>query len=207
MTRLELRAADWLRQLGAWPAVYTRTFPRGAEADLVRPGSANPEVVQVGTPWSRGGGSSFKMPGAADRASELSERIESFVETLKRGGGRHSSEDMARETLGLLRRIIQDHRWGNAGKAGPAPRPPPHSPPSVPGGGSLAQASRRSCSAHPSALDPRGADGAGPQRRPEDDGRAALRDHRGQHGAESAQDRPGGVWQVRPLPWAPVWSQ
>nr|KAF6391845.1 eukaryotic translation initiation factor 2B subunit beta [Pipistrellus kuhlii] len=56
------------------------------------------------------------MPGAADKASELSERIESFVEALKRGGGRRSSEDMARETLGLLRRIIMDHRWSNAGE-------------------------------------------------------------------------------------------
>ena len=44
----------------------------------------------------------------------------------------------------------------------------------------------------------RGADGTDPQRRPEDDGRATLRDHRGQHGAESAQNHPGGVWQVRP---------
>uniref|UniRef100_H0WY12 Translation initiation factor eIF2B subunit beta n=1 Tax=Otolemur garnettii TaxID=30611 RepID=H0WY12_OTOGA len=56
------------------------------------------------------------MPGAAAKGSELSERIESFVETLKRGGGQRSSEDMARETLGLLRRIITDHRWSNAGE-------------------------------------------------------------------------------------------
>ncbi|XP_028352005.1 translation initiation factor eIF2B subunit beta isoform X1 [Physeter macrocephalus] len=56
------------------------------------------------------------MPGAEAKGSELSERIESFVEALKRGGGRHSSEDMARETLGLLRRIITDHRWSNAGE-------------------------------------------------------------------------------------------
>lgn len=58
-----------------------------------------------------------------------------------------------------------------------------------------------------SVLDFRGADGTDPQRGPEDDGRAALGDHRGQHGAESAQDHPGGVWQVRPPPWAPVWIQ
>lgn len=57
------------------------------------------------------------MPGAAAKGSELSERIESFVETLKRGGGRRSSEDMARETLGLLRRLISDHHWNNAGAA------------------------------------------------------------------------------------------
>uniref|UniRef100_A0AC11BZ15 Eukaryotic translation initiation factor 2B subunit beta n=1 Tax=Ovis aries TaxID=9940 RepID=A0AC11BZ15_SHEEP len=56
------------------------------------------------------------MPGAAAKGSELSERIESFVEALKRGGGQRSSEDMARETLGLLRRIITDHRWSNAGE-------------------------------------------------------------------------------------------
>lgn len=58
------------------------------------------------------------MPGAAAEGVELAESIESFVEALKRGGGRRSSEDMARETLGLLRRIITDHRWSNAGGAG-----------------------------------------------------------------------------------------
>uniref|UniRef100_A0A5F8ATZ7 Translation initiation factor eIF2B subunit beta n=1 Tax=Macaca mulatta TaxID=9544 RepID=A0A5F8ATZ7_MACMU len=56
------------------------------------------------------------MPGSAAKGSELSERIESFVETLKRGGGPRSSEEMARETLGLLRQIITDHRWSNAGE-------------------------------------------------------------------------------------------
>ncbi|XP_053783803.1 translation initiation factor eIF2B subunit beta isoform X3 [Desmodus rotundus] len=56
------------------------------------------------------------MPGAAAKGSELSERIESFVEALKRGGGRRTSEDMARETLELLRRIITDHRWSHAGE-------------------------------------------------------------------------------------------
>lgn len=66
----------------------------------------------------------FEMPGAAAKGSELSERIESFVEALKRGGGRRSSEDMARETLGLLRWIITDHCWSNAGKAGLAPSCP-----------------------------------------------------------------------------------
>ncbi|KAM8948505.1 translation initiation factor eIF2B subunit beta isoform 2-T2 [Lycaon pictus] len=54
------------------------------------------------------------MPGAAAEGSELYGSIESFVEALKRDGGRRSSEDMARETLGLLRRIITDHRWSNA---------------------------------------------------------------------------------------------
>ncbi|XP_017384125.1 translation initiation factor eIF-2B subunit beta isoform X2 [Cebus imitator] len=56
------------------------------------------------------------MPGAAAKSSELSERIESFVEILKRGGGPRSSEEMARDTLGLLRQIITDHRWNNAGE-------------------------------------------------------------------------------------------
>lgn len=91
------------------------------------------------------------MPGAADKASELSERIESFVEALKRGGGRRSSEDMARETLGLLRRIIMDHRWSNAGKAGLAPwRPSPL--PVLHSRRRVAQASRSTCSAHPFCL-------------------------------------------------------
>uniref|UniRef100_A0A452TRV6 Translation initiation factor eIF2B subunit beta n=3 Tax=Ursus TaxID=9639 RepID=A0A452TRV6_URSMA len=58
----------------------------------------------------------FEMPGAAAKGSELYESIESFVEALKRDGGRRSSEDMARETLGLLRRIITDHHWINAGE-------------------------------------------------------------------------------------------
>ncbi|XP_005343419.1 translation initiation factor eIF-2B subunit beta [Microtus ochrogaster] len=56
------------------------------------------------------------MPSAAAKGSELSGRIEGFVETLKRGGGQRSSEDMARETLGLLRRLITDHCWSNAGE-------------------------------------------------------------------------------------------
>ncbi|KAM7323463.1 translation initiation factor eIF2B subunit beta [Alexandromys fortis] len=56
------------------------------------------------------------MPSAAAKGSELSGRIEGFVETLKRDGGQRSSEDMARETLGLLRRLITDHRWSNAGE-------------------------------------------------------------------------------------------
>ena len=66
---------------------------------------------------SAGKAAYFEMPGAAAKGSELSERIESFVEALKRGGGWRSSEDMARETLGLLRRIITDHHWSNAGEA------------------------------------------------------------------------------------------
>lgn len=64
-----------------------------------------------------------EMPGAAAKGSELSERIEGFVETLKRGGGQRSSEDMARETLGLLRRLITDHHWNNAGAEATHPRP------------------------------------------------------------------------------------
>lgn len=60
----------------------------------------------------------MEMPGAAEKGSELSERIMGFVETLKRGGGQRSSEDMARETLGLLRRLLTDHHWSNAGGCG-----------------------------------------------------------------------------------------
>ncbi|XP_036592338.1 translation initiation factor eIF-2B subunit beta isoform X2 [Trichosurus vulpecula] len=56
------------------------------------------------------------MPGAADKGTELSERIESFIEALKRGAGQRSSEDMARETVGLLRRIVAHGRWSNAGE-------------------------------------------------------------------------------------------
>ncbi|KAF3817937.1 hypothetical protein GH733_014809 [Mirounga leonina] len=56
------------------------------------------------------------MPGAAAKGSKLYKSIESFVEALKRDGGRRSSEDMAPETLGLPRRIITDHRWSNAEK-------------------------------------------------------------------------------------------
>ncbi|XP_020841937.1 translation initiation factor eIF2B subunit beta isoform X2 [Phascolarctos cinereus] len=56
------------------------------------------------------------MPGAADKGTELSERIEGFVEALKRGGGQRSSEDMARETVGLLHRIVAHGRWSNAGE-------------------------------------------------------------------------------------------
>ncbi|XP_063295957.1 translation initiation factor eIF2B subunit beta isoform X1 [Pelobates fuscus] len=56
------------------------------------------------------------MPGLAEKESELSERIESFVAELKRGGRRPSSEETARDTVGLLRRIIAQARWGNAGE-------------------------------------------------------------------------------------------
>lgn len=86
------------------------------------------------------------MPGAAAKGSELSERIESFVEALKRGGGRRSSEDMARETLGLLRRIITDHRWSNAGMADLIP-----SRPSLLSVADI-QAPPPACAAHPLSL-------------------------------------------------------
>lgn len=79
------------------------------------------------------------------------------------------------------------------------PGAPPRSPLSIPGG-EWPGPPRALAPLTLSALDSRGADGADPQRGPEDDGRAALRDHRGQHGAESAPDHPGGVWQVRPGP-------
>ncbi|KAM5129706.1 translation initiation factor eIF2B subunit beta [Mantella aurantiaca] len=56
------------------------------------------------------------MPPGSEKESELSERIEAFITGLKRGEGRPSSEDTARETVGLLRRIIAQARWGKAGE-------------------------------------------------------------------------------------------
>lgn len=137
----------------------------------------------------------FEMPGAAAKGSELYESIESFVEALKRDGGRRSSEDMARETLGLLRRIITDHHWINAGKAGLVLSRP--SPLSDPGPQVESRPGLIALVPSLSPSDCRGADETDPPRGPEDDGCATLRDHGGQHGAESAQNHPGGVWQVR----------
>ncbi|XP_072284253.1 translation initiation factor eIF2B subunit beta [Pyxicephalus adspersus] len=56
------------------------------------------------------------MPAGSEKESELSERVEAFITGLKRGGGHQSSEETARETVGLLRRIIAQARWGNAGE-------------------------------------------------------------------------------------------
>ncbi|XP_064005912.1 translation initiation factor eIF2B subunit beta isoform X2 [Pogoniulus pusillus] len=56
------------------------------------------------------------MPGAADRGSELSEQIEAFVARLRGGGERQRSEDTARQTLSLLRKIIAHGRWSRAGE-------------------------------------------------------------------------------------------
>ncbi|XP_006268420.1 translation initiation factor eIF-2B subunit beta isoform X2 [Alligator mississippiensis] len=56
------------------------------------------------------------MPGAAEKELELSEQIEAFVARLKRGGQRPRSEETARQTLGLLRKIIARGRWGKAGE-------------------------------------------------------------------------------------------
>lgn len=65
------------------------------------------------------------MPGAAERGSELSEQIEAFAARLRRGGERPRSEDTARQTLSLLRKIIGNGRWSRAGEdqaaAGEAP--------------------------------------------------------------------------------------
>lgn len=65
------------------------------------------------------------MPGAAERGSELSEQIEAFVARLRGGGERPRSEDTARQTLSLLRKIIAHGRWSRAGEgraaAGRAP--------------------------------------------------------------------------------------
>ncbi|KAG8562116.1 hypothetical protein GDO81_015593 [Engystomops pustulosus] len=56
------------------------------------------------------------MPAANEKETELSERIEAFITGLKRGGGRQTSEETARETVALLRKIIAQARWGNAGE-------------------------------------------------------------------------------------------
>ncbi|XP_038621869.1 translation initiation factor eIF-2B subunit beta [Tachyglossus aculeatus] len=60
-------------------------------------------------------------PSAAASSSspqvpEVSERMESFVEALRRGSGNRSSEDLARHAVGLLRAIVARGRWGNAGE-------------------------------------------------------------------------------------------
>lgn len=56
------------------------------------------------------------MPGAAERGSELSEQIEAFAARLRRGGERPRSEDTARQTLSLLRKIVGNGRWSRAGE-------------------------------------------------------------------------------------------
>ncbi len=60
-----------------------------------------------------------KMPGA-DKETDLSERIESFLSELKRcgsgAGSLRGSAETARETTALLRRITAQARWGNAGE-------------------------------------------------------------------------------------------
>lgn len=63
-----------------------------------------------------GSGSAAAMPGAAERGSELSEQIEAFAARLRRGGERPRSEDTARQTLSLLRKIVGHGRWSRAGK-------------------------------------------------------------------------------------------
>ncbi|XP_027736592.1 translation initiation factor eIF-2B subunit beta isoform X3 [Empidonax traillii] len=54
------------------------------------------------------------MPGAA--GPELSEQIEAFAARLRRGGERPRSEDTARQTLSLLRKIVGHGRWSRAGE-------------------------------------------------------------------------------------------
>lgn len=63
------------------------------------------------------------MPGAAERGAELREQMEAFVARLRGGGGRPRSEDTARHTLALLRKIIAHGHWGSAGeRLRPGPR-------------------------------------------------------------------------------------
>lgn len=56
------------------------------------------------------------MLGFVVKGLELLERIESFVEILKWGGGLCSFEEMVWEILGLLCQIIMDYCWSNVGE-------------------------------------------------------------------------------------------
>lgn len=137
------------------------------------------------------------MPGAAERGSELSEQIEAFVARLRGGGERPRSEDTARQTLSLLRKIIAHGRWSRAGEgraaAGRAPcgggrtqrfsRAP--APPLAPG------ARRRpgptaECGGRPEAVGPRCGRARLPGR-----GRRVRRGRRG-------RGRPAAVLTLRP---------
>uniref|UniRef100_A0A8D0C2C7 Translation initiation factor eIF2B subunit beta n=1 Tax=Salvator merianae TaxID=96440 RepID=A0A8D0C2C7_SALMN len=55
------------------------------------------------------------MSAATKKECELSGEIEDFIAVLKRGGKRPRSEEIARKTVGLLRRIVANGRWDNAG--------------------------------------------------------------------------------------------
>ncbi|KAG9481682.1 translation initiation factor eIF2B subunit beta [Eleutherodactylus coqui] len=56
------------------------------------------------------------MPAANEKETELTGRIEAFITGLKRGAWQQTAEETARETVALLRRIIAQARWGNAGE-------------------------------------------------------------------------------------------
>ncbi|XP_043929791.1 translation initiation factor eIF-2B subunit beta-like [Protopterus annectens] len=56
------------------------------------------------------------MSPGVDKETELSDRIETFLAELKRGGNGRGSAETARQTAGLLRRITAQARWGNAGE-------------------------------------------------------------------------------------------
>lgn len=57
-----------------------------------------------------------KMPtGDTERQEELQERLDSFIAELKQGGLKRSHE-LAYKTVHLLRRIISQTRWANAGE-------------------------------------------------------------------------------------------
>ncbi|KAG8126331.1 hypothetical protein E2320_021435, partial [Naja naja] len=72
----------------------------------------------------------WQLPGKASNAlrrsamsvvttkkeSELSGQIEDFVMLLKRGGKLPRSGEVARRTVGLLRKIVANGRWDNAGE-------------------------------------------------------------------------------------------
>lgn len=100
------------------------------------------------------------MPGAAERGSELSEQIEAFVVRLRGGGERPRSEDTARQTLSLLRKIIADGRWSRAGEGRAAAGKGPAAERAVGGRGRLEAFGPRCCGARRCWSWPSGAEGA-----------------------------------------------
>lgn len=89
---------------------------RGGSGAAASANGVGEERKRKRLPRPCGGVAAAAMPGAAERGSELSEQIEAFVSRLRGGGQRPRSEDTARQTLSLLRKIIAHGRWGWAGE-------------------------------------------------------------------------------------------
>lgn len=89
---------------------------RGGNGAAASANGVGEERKRKRLPRPCGGVAAAAMPGAAERGSELSEQIEAFVSRLRGGGQRPRSEDTARQTLSLLRKIIAHGRWGWAGE-------------------------------------------------------------------------------------------